>query len=96
MEAAGAAGTGTGHELPGELPFRARREGTGLLMAHMDPLDLALMDGVGDAVKRVADDPVAPLYAGGLQCFDYYVGYAFTHVRNPSCPIHLMESGTLI
>jgi hypothetical protein len=53
-----AAGTGAGHELPSELPLCARREGARLLMAHMDPLDLALMDRVGDAVKRVADDPV--------------------------------------
>ena len=79
MEAAGAAGTGTGHEFAGELRFRARREGARLLMAHMDPLDLALTDGVGDAVKRVADDPVAPLYAGCLQCFDQYVGHSLTH-----------------
>src|ERR1700729_2038446 len=48
-------------------------------MAHMDPLDLALMDGVGDAVERVADDPVTPLYAGCLQCFDQYIGHPFTH-----------------
>jgi hypothetical protein len=32
----------------------------------MDPLDFALMNGVGDAVQRVADDPVAPPYAGCL------------------------------
>src|SRR6202035_1038899 len=63
VEAAGAAGTGTGHKLPSELPCRARCEGAGLLMAHMDPLDLALTDSVGDAVKRVADDSVASLYA---------------------------------
>ena len=81
MEAAGAAGTGAGYELTCELPFRARREGAGLLVAHMDPLDLALMDGVGDAVERVADDSVASLYAGCLQCFDYYVGHPLTHVR---------------
>ena len=78
MEAAGAAGTGTGYELARELRFRARREGARLLMAHMDPLDLALADGVGDAVKRVADDAVAPLYAGCLQCFDQYVGTAYS------------------
>ena len=79
VQAAGATGTGTGHKLSSELPFRARREGTSLLMAHMDPLDLALMDGVGDAVKRVADDPVAPLYAGCLQCFDQYIRHSFAH-----------------
>src|SRR5580692_2499882 len=83
MQAAGAAGTGAGHKLPGELPFRACREGARLLMAHMDPLDLALMDGAGDAVKRVADDPVAPLHAGGLQRLDQYVGYPFAHSEPP-------------
>src|SRR5580698_6284338 len=48
-------------------------------MAHMDPLDVALMDGVGDAVERVADDAVAPLYADGLQRLDQYIGYPFAH-----------------
>jgi hypothetical protein len=48
-------------------------------MAHMDPLDLALMDGVGDAIKRVTDDPVAPLYAGCLQGFDQHIGDALAH-----------------
>src|ERR1700733_13581066 len=90
VKAAGATGTGTGHELPGELRFRARREGARLLMAHMDPLDLALTDGVGDAVKRVADDPVAPLYAGCLQCFDQYVGHSLT----PSLTPRVVEPGS--
>jgi hypothetical protein len=80
VETAGAAGTGAGHEFASELPLRARREGACLLMAHMDPLDFALMNGVGDAIQRVADDPVAPPYAGCLQCFDYHVGDALTHV----------------
>jgi hypothetical protein len=84
VEAAGAAGTGTGHELACELPFRTRREGARFLMAHMDPLDLAPMDGVGDAVKRVADDSVAPLYARCLQRIDYYVSYPFTHAEPPA------------
>jgi hypothetical protein len=38
------------------------------------------VDGVGDAVKRVADDAVTPLYTGCLQCFDDYVSYPLTHV----------------
>src|SRR5277367_1349727 len=79
VEAAGPAGTGTGHELACELRFRARSEGARLLMAHMDPFDLALMDGVGDAIERVADDSIASLYAGCLQCLDYYVSHSFTH-----------------
>jgi hypothetical protein len=87
VETTWAAGTGTGHELPSELPFRARREGAGLLVAHTDPLDLALLDGVSDAVKRVADDPVASLYAGCLQCFDQYVGHSLILliVKAPCC-----------
>jgi hypothetical protein len=27
-------------------------------MAHMDPIDLAAIDSVGDPVQRIADDPV--------------------------------------
>jgi hypothetical protein len=76
----GSAATGTGHELPSELPFRARREGAGLLVAHRDPLDVALMVGVGDSVKGVADDPVTPLYAGCLQRLDQYIGHSLTHL----------------
>jgi hypothetical protein len=86
VEAAGAATARTGGEFAGELSFRARCEGAGLLMAHMDPLDLALTDGVGDAVERVADDPVAPLYAGRLQRLDQYVGHPLTH-RGISCVV---------
>jgi hypothetical protein len=48
----------------------------------MDPRDLALTDGVGDAVERVADDPIAPLYAGCLQCFDQYICNSLAHWRN--------------
>ncbi len=46
------------------------REGAGLLVPHMDPIDLAAIDGVGDPVQRVADDPVAPPHAGRLQRLD--------------------------
>src|SRR5258708_39439063 len=69
---------------PGRGGVRPRRKGAGLIMAHMDPLDFALMDGAGDAVKRVADDPVAPLDAGGLQRFDQYIGYPFAHGEPPA------------
>ena len=31
-----------------------RDEGAGLLMPHMDAVDLAVVDGVGDPVQRVA------------------------------------------
>ena len=85
MEAAGTAAACAGREIAGELRFGARREGAGLLMPHMDPLDLAVMDGVGDPVQRVADDPVAPLYAGCLQRFDYYIGHSSYSCQNLPC-----------
>ena len=55
------------------------REGAGLLVPHVDPIDLAAVDGVGDPVQRVADDPIARLYAGGLQRLDYDIGDSFPH-----------------
>src|SRR5207248_9321360 len=55
------------------------REGAGLFMPHMDPIDLAAVDGVSDPVHRVADDPVARLHAGCLQRIDQYIGYPFGH-----------------
>jgi hypothetical protein len=33
-------------------------------------MDLATVDGVGDLIHRVADNPVARLHAGCLQRFD--------------------------
>ena len=68
-----------GRETAGELRFGARRERAGLLVPHMDPIDLAAVDGVSDPVQRVADDPVAPLHAGSLQRFDQYIGHSFAH-----------------
>jgi len=47
----------------------------------VNPLDLALIDGVGDAIERIADDSVAPLYAGRLQRFNQHVGHPFAHNR---------------
>jgi hypothetical protein len=79
VEAAGAAGSGAGRETAGEQRFGRCREGAGLLMPHVDPIDLATIDGVGDAVQCVADDSVARLHAGRLQCFDQQIGYPFSH-----------------
>src|SRR5580704_10286039 len=45
----------------------------------MDPLDRAMVDGMSNLVQRVAHDPVAPLYASGLQRFNQYIGYSFGH-----------------
>ena len=66
VEAARAAAACAGRQAAGELRFGLRREGAGFLMPHMDPFDFATIDGMGDLVQRVADDPVAVLHAGGL------------------------------
>jgi hypothetical protein len=47
----------------------------------MHPLDLAAIDGVGDPVQSIADDSVAPLHAGGLQCFDQEIGHSVADRR---------------
>jgi hypothetical protein len=79
VEAAGTAGACAGCKAAGKLSFRARREGPGLLVPHMDPIDFAAIDRMGDLVQCVADDAVAVLHAGGLQGFDYQIGYPLTH-----------------
>ena len=79
VEAAGAAAPGAGGKTARKLSFGAGREGTGLLVPHMDPVDLAAVDGVRDPVQRVADDAVAPLYASCLQRLDQQIPYSFTH-----------------
>ena len=96
VEAAGAAGACAGREMAGELRFGPRRESAGLLMPHMDPIDLAAIDGVGDLVQRVADDPVARLHAGCLQRFDYYIGYSFTHGRTSCVAVEFADRSWLV
>jgi hypothetical protein len=59
VETARTATTRTGGELAREQRFRARRKSSRLFVAHLDPLDLAAIDGMGNAVEGVADDPVA-------------------------------------
>jgi hypothetical protein len=45
----------------------------------MDPIDLALIDGVGDTIEGIPNDPVARLHTGCLQRLDQYIGYSFAH-----------------
>src|SRR6266542_3994611 len=48
-------------------------------MPHVDPIDLASIDGVRDPIQGVADDPVARLYPGCLQRFDQHISHSFAH-----------------
>jgi hypothetical protein len=88
VETAGAARTCAGGEAAGKLSFGARRERSGLLVTHMDPLDCAAVDGVSDLVQRVAHDPVAPLYARRSQRFNQNIGHSLGHCGTSSVVIN--------
>jgi hypothetical protein len=94
VETAGAAGAGARRETTGEQRFGPCGEGAGLFVPHMDPIDLAAIDGVGDPVQRVSDDAVTVLHAGCLQCFDQYIGYSFAHsgTSHVSCHVYKLTS----
>ena len=70
MKTAGAAGSRASGETASERRFGSCRERTGFFMPHMDPIDLAAIDGVSDTVQRVADDSVARLHPGCLERVD--------------------------
>ncbi len=69
VQAARSAGAGAGGQASADVGLGARGEGRRLFVAHVDPLDLAAMDGVGDMVEGVADDAIAMADAGGFQGF---------------------------
>ena len=76
VQVAGAAAAGADRQLAGELGLRPGREGRGLFVADVHPLDLAATaDGVGHRVEAVADDPVNALDAG----FGKGVNQVFCH-----------------
>jgi hypothetical protein len=45
----------------------------------MDPIDRASMDGMGNPVHRVADNPIARLYTSRLQRLDQQISNTFAH-----------------
>src|SRR5208282_2564989 len=68
VQVARAAAAGADGKLAGQMRLGARGEGGDLLVADMQPLDLSLTaNGVGQAVKAVADDAVDALDAGGCE-----------------------------
>ena len=69
VQAARSAGAGAGGQASADVGLGARGEGRRFFVAHVDPLDLAAMDGVGDMVEGVADDAIAMADAGGFQGF---------------------------
>src|ERR1700693_4478511 len=72
MEIPGPATSGTDRNMSRQLRLGAGRKRTRLLVAHVNPLYfLILVDGVDDAVQRIANDPVDPFYPGIHQSIDY-------------------------
>src|ERR1700733_11456054 len=70
VEIARTATSSTYRESAGELCFSAGRASRFLLVAAMDPFNLALTtDRVGDTVEAVANDAVNTLHAGRCQGF---------------------------
>ena len=69
METARAACSRACREPTGKQRFGRCGEGAGLFMTHVDPIDLAAIDGVSDPVQGISDNSVACLHAGCLQRF---------------------------
>ena len=66
VKAAGTAASRAGSETAGQQCLGRGGEGASLFVPHVDPIDLAAVDGMRNPVQRVADDPIASLYAGSL------------------------------
>jgi len=68
MQIAGSAAAGADCEAIGEMRLRAGRKCRDLLVADMEPFDLALAaDRVRQAIEAVADNALDPLHARGRQ-----------------------------
>ena len=70
VKVARTAGAGAHGELAGQLRFSRSSEGSGLLMAYMDPVDptlggtASLTDGVDDRIEGVSYDAIYPADTG--------------------------------
>ncbi|MNV04862.1 hypothetical protein D3C71_951710 [compost metagenome] len=83
MQATGSTRTGAGGELAADQRFGAGGERGHFLMAHVHPLDIAVVDGIGDVVEGVADDAVTMTDTGGLEGFNHDLGNALAHGEQP-------------
>ena len=86
MQAAGTAGACAGGQLPADQRVGPGGKRGHLFMAHMHPVDVAAMDGIGDVIEGVADDPVTVAHTGRLQGFNDNFGNALAHDRTSTVP----------
>ena len=64
------------------MSFSTRSKRGGLLVAHMNPLDLLLAtQRVCEAVQRVADHAIHTLYAGLLQSLSDEISHSSGHEK---------------
>ena len=82
MQVAGAAASGADGELAGEMCLGAGGKGGGLLVPHMDPVDLLLLaQRIGETVQRIADHAIDAPHAGNGQGFGHQVGDRARHAK---------------
>ena len=80
VEVAGPAGAGADGEGTGEVGLGAGGEGGALLVAGVDPLDVAVLaQGLGEPVEAVAHHPVDPLHPRPRQGRHEEVGNVRAH-----------------
>ena len=95
MQIARAATAGADRQAAGEMGLGAGREGGGLFVPHMDPVDgFPAPQRIGEAVERVADDAIDALDAGLLEGFDEIFGGCPAHVANPPDSFRLRRAST--
>jgi hypothetical protein len=83
MHVSGPAASGAYSQFAGEVCFCARRERRCLLMAHANPFDpLAGANRIGDAIERVAWDPVNSLNVRLQQNVYQQVSYSLCHCHS--------------
>jgi hypothetical protein len=76
VQIAGPTTAGTSGELTRQMRLGTSREGRDLLVADVDPLDLALSPKrVGETVEAIADNPIDPLDASRSQSLHKLIGY---------------------
>ncbi len=79
MNVAGPAASGADREFAGEMGLRSRRERTGFLVPHVNPIDFTPTAGerFEKGVQRVADHAVNAFDSRGDECLDQNFGDGF-------------------
>src|SRR5277367_5716937 len=89
VQIAGPAAASTNGEFTGQVRFGTSRKGSDLLMADVNPLDLALSSHrVGESVEAITDNAIDPFNARCRQDLCELIRYCFRHVVCPLPSLH--------